>query len=70
MTIGAPMRAVTELIGSAPSKPGIRAMTLQIRASNAPTSVTAGIRIRWLEVAKMVRQRCGTARPMKTIGPQ
>ena len=45
-TTGAPIRAVTELTGSAPSKPGIRAMRLQSKASAAPASREAGISTR------------------------
>ena len=40
------MSAVTELIGSAPSMPGMRAIKLQQSARSAPTSVTAGISVR------------------------
>ena len=43
-TTGAPIRAVTELTGKAPSKPGIRATRLQTSANAAPANRTAGIR--------------------------
>ncbi len=45
--IGAPINAVTELTGNAPSKPGIRATRLQTSARQAPVSIVAGIKTRW-----------------------
>ena len=54
ITIGAPINAVTELIGNAPSNPGIRATKLQNRAREAPVRVTAGINIRWSDETKIV----------------
>ena len=68
--IGAPIKAVTEFTGSAPSKPGIRATMLQNNAKAAPVSIHAGISIRWSDVRKMLRHRWGTAKPMNIIGPQ
>lgn len=57
ITIGAPISAVTELIGSAPSNPGIRAIKLHTKAIAAPISKDAGISILWSEVRKTVRER-------------
>ena len=45
MMMGAPIRAVTLLTGMAPSKPGARAIKLQISANNAPHKAVAGISI-------------------------
>ena len=70
ITTGAPISAVTELMGNTPSNPGMRAITLQNSASAAPISSDAGINIRWSEVPKIPRQRCGTASPKNMIGPQ
>ena len=70
MTTGAPMSAVTELTGKAPSNPGIRAMMLQVRAIAAPTRRLAGMRTLWSEVRNRPLHRCGTASPRKAIGPQ
>ena len=69
-TIGAPTSAVTEFIGSAPSKPGIRAMMQHARASAAPVSMVAGIITRWSLVRHIARHRCGTASPRNITGPQ
>ena len=68
--MGAPMSAVTELIGNAPSNPGMRAIRLHNKASDEPVSITAGISMRWSDVLKIVLHKCGTARPKKTMGPQ
>ena len=43
---GAPIRAVTELTGKAPSKPGIRAIRLQNKANTAPQRAVAGMSTR------------------------
>ena len=55
--IGAPINAVTELTGNAPSKPGIRATILQNKAKAAPVNMHAGINIRWSDVWKILLQR-------------
>ena len=44
--IGAPIKAVTELTGKAPSNPGIRAIRLHINAKAAPVNIVPGIKIR------------------------
>ena len=51
------MRAVTEFTGSTPSNPGILASRLHTKASAAPMSIAPGIKIRWLELWNMARQR-------------
>ena len=70
MTIGAPMNAVTALIGRLPSKPGILATRLHNRLTTIPISITAGTRILWSLVLKMNLVRCGIASPKNAIGPQ
>ena len=67
---GAPMSAVTELTGKAPSKPGSLAIRLQSKARAAPVSSVDGIRMRWSLVRKRARARCGTAKPINMMGPQ
>lgn len=47
---GAPVSAVTELIGNAPSNPGSRAIRLHIKARLAPAKSVAGRRMRWSAV--------------------
>ena len=69
-TTGAPINAVTELSGKAPSKPGIRAIRLQANAKVAPINTVAGINTRWSELRKMARAKWGTAKPINMIGPQ
>ena len=69
-TIGAPINAVTEFTGKAPSNPGNRATRLQNKAKAAPTNTDAGMRMRWSDVWKRYLQRCGTASPKNEIGPQ
>ena len=50
--MGAPTSAVTELTGSAPSIPGIRAIRLQANAKSAPISTQAGVSMRWSDAPK------------------
>ena len=70
MTIGAPMNAVTALIGRLLSKPGILATKLHNKLTTIPISMTAGTRILWSLVLKMNLVRCGIASPKNAIGPQ
>ena len=70
MTTGAPMNAVTALIGRLPSKPGMRAMRLQKSAISIPMSMVAGMSRRWSLLLNKNRAICGIARPTKAIGPQ
>ena len=69
-TIGAPINAVTELIGRLPSNKGSREIRLQNKARHMPMKAVAGINTLWSLVRKRKRAMCGTARPKKAIGPQ
>ena len=69
-TIGAPMSAVTELIGRLPSNEGRRAMRLQSKAKSIPMKAVAGIRSLWSLLLKRNLAMCGTAKPRKAMGPQ
>ena len=69
-TIGAPMSAVTELIGRLPSKEGRRAMRLQNKAKSMPRKAVAGMSSLWSLLLKRNRAMCGTANPKKAMGPQ
>ena len=70
MTTGAPMKAVTALIGRLPSKPGIRATKLHNRLISIPTIIVAGSSILWSLVLNINLVKCGIANPKKAIGPQ
>ena len=70
MTTGAPMKAVTALIGRLPSKPGILATKLHNKLTTIPISITAGTKILWSLVLNINRVKCGIASPKKAIGPQ
>ena len=70
MMMGAPTSAVTLLTGMAPSKPGARAIRLQIKARAAPHRAVAGSRRVWSLVRKMPRAKWGTAIPINMMGPQ
>ena len=70
MTKGAPISEVTAFIGSTllPKSPlEIRSQKIRIIA---PMTQTAGISTLWSLVPKRILERCGTAIPMKAIGPQ
>lgn len=64
------MRGVRELMGSVPCSPGKCANKLQNRAKSAPQRIDEGRRSLWLAVRMAKRAACGTAIPMKLIGPQ
>lgn len=70
MTTGAPMKAVTALIGRLPSKPGTLATKLHNRLTTIPIIITEGSKILWSLVLNMNLVRCGIANPKKAIGPQ
>lgn len=70
ITIGAPMNAVTALIGRLPSKPGILAIRLHNKLIVIPISITVGISILWSLVLNMNLVKCGIANPKNAIGPQ
>ena len=69
-TMGAPISAVTELMGKLPSNEGRRAMRLQNKAKSMPMKAVAGISSLWSLLLKRKRAMCGTAKPKKAIGPQ
>ena len=70
ITTGAPMKAVTALIGRLPSKPGILATKLHKRLITIPINIVAGTKTLWSLVLKMNLVRCGIAKPRNAIGPQ
>lgn len=70
ITIGAPIKAVTALIGRFPSNPGILATKLHNRLITIPINITAGTNILWSLVLNVYLLRCGIAKPKKAIGPQ
>ena len=70
ITTGAPMKAVTALIGRLPSNPGILATRLHNRLITIPMSITPGTNTLWSLVLKMNLVRCGIANPRNAIGPQ
>lgn len=45
ITIGAPIKAVTALIGKLPSNPGIRAIKLHNKLITMPINIATGINI-------------------------
>ena len=69
-TMGAPMSAVTELMGRLPSNEGSRAMRLQNKAKSMPRKAVAGMRSLWSLLRNRNLAICGTANPKKAIGPQ
>ena len=64
------MMAVTAFRGSVTLLPGTRAIRSAIIAIVAPARQTAGINVRWSDVFRTLRAKCGTAMPRKAIGPQ
>ena len=68
--MGAPNNEVIALIGKVYSLVGNWAMLSQISIMMAPLMATAGTNILWLEVQKSSLVKCGTANPIKAIGPE
>ena len=64
------MTGVTAFSGMMPASPGRMQMKLQSRAMAPPVSMVTGSRELWLEVPSMRRAMCGTASPIKELGPQ
>ena len=64
------MRGVITLMGNRVPSEGRVHSRLQSRVRQAPVSIQAGIRERWLLVPMVMRARWGTARPRKEMGPQ
>ena len=70
ITTGAPNNEVIAFIGKVYSKVGNWAILSQINNTIAPVIAVAGINILWLEVVKINLAICGTANPIKAIGPE
>ena len=70
MMTGAPKIGVTALSGIIPISPGMMQIKLQSKAMALPVSMVRGISELWLEVPSISRAICGTASPMKEMGPQ
>jgi hypothetical protein len=68
--MGAPNKEVIALMGRVYSLVGNWAMLSQINIIMAPLMATAGTNILWSEVLKNSFVKCGTARPIKAIGPE
>ena len=69
MTIGAPMALVTVPTESSVGANMVRAIRSQIMQNTDPQRKVAGIITSGFCVFSMMRQMCGTAIPMKEIGP-
>ena len=69
ITTGAPKILVIALIGSTFIEPGSWAIVSQINIKIAPQQSTAGIKILWSVVWNSCRVKCGTANPIKAMGP-
>ena len=70
ITTGAPKTGVIALSGMRPTDDGSALIRLQKCATTEPVSIVTGMRMpRWL-VRIIMRDRGGTARPMKETGPQ
>ena len=68
--MGIPIIAVTELMGSVVCIPG-NCETISLKSITIlPVKITAGTSTKWFEVLKITLQMCGTAIPIKPIGPQ
>ena len=70
MTKGAPKSDVMAFIGRVDSDPGNCAIKSKARSKIAPSKMTMGVKNKWLEVLNSILPICGTAKPMKAIGPQ
>ena len=67
---GAPSMGVTAFNGSILLVPGITISILHNRAIQEPASIVTGTSILWLDEPSISLAICGTASPMKEIGPQ
>ena len=56
--------------GKIPVSPGNTLIRLHNRATAPPSNKVTGIRELWFEVPSIKRAICGTANPIKAIGPQ
>ena len=68
--MGAPNKEVIAFMGKVYSLVGNWAILSQISIIIAPLMATAGNNILWLEVLKSSFVKCGTAKPIKAIGPE
>ena len=71
MMTGTPIIGVMALTGMVPPRlsEGATDIIWHSRPIRAPQRAVAGMRILWLELAMSMRAMCGTANPMKPIGP-
>lgn len=67
---GAPKIGVMAFRGIVPAEPGITLIRLHNNAMKAPVSIVTGNRDLWFDVPSNKRAICGTANPIKDIGPQ
>lgn len=70
MITGAPNIGVTAFNGRTPVAPGSTLTILQTRATAPPINIVVGNNDLWLDVPKSKRVICGTANPIKAMGPQ
>lgn len=68
--MGTPRNGVTALSGNTHPLLGSTHMKLQIKATVAPRRIVVGMINRKSSVRNNRRDRCGTAKPIKAIGPQ
>ena len=68
--IGAPNSGVTAFSGRIVFEPGIIIRILHNSAMIAPAKIVTGSSILWLDVPNISRATCGTASPIKEMGPQ
>lgn len=61
---------VITLMGMMPLSPGRVLTREQKSVSMAPIMMVDGMSMRWSDVRKSIRDRCGTAIPINDIGPQ
>ena len=70
MIKGAPKAVVTALMGRLVANPGNWAMVSQANRTNMPKRAVAGNNILWSLVLNNNLPKCGTAIPIKAMGPQ
>ena len=70
MTMGEPIMAVMALTGNTVWLPGTCEMMSQTSIKIPPINAEVGTNMRWSDVFRKLRERCGTAMPTKPIGPQ
>ena len=70
MITGAPKIGVIAFKGMTPENIGNTLIRLHNRAMNEPIRIVQGRRDLWSEVPNINRAMCGTANPIKEMGPQ